>query len=475
MTTAVASDPTQATGRSRPNLRFWIATTGFALIGLGIRIGAVVGRPHRSLGGDAYYFHDAANLLAGGHGFIDPFYFYGHHLHWQIQTASWPPLFVWTLASAAVVGFKSYFAQRIWAGIIGAAAVVVCAMAGREIAGRRVGAIVALIIAIYPNIWMSDEPALSETLTPLLVGLVLWSAYRFWKRPSIKRVAVLSLCLAVAALGRDELTSLFILLLLPMCLLARKTAWRQRFILVGASALVAIVVIGPWVGYNMSRFSKPVYVSDGLGVTLASADCGPTWSSGPLEGFWDIHCSLAVKLPKVHPGADESIGATDEENAAVKFIKHHLDRVVPVALAKLGRGFGFFRPVQQVKLDIFFEVRPYHWAFVGLWSYYGLLALSVPGLIVLVRRRITPLPLVAVTLAVMATMVIAFGDTRYRTPFEVVIAILAAVAVDGLWNAVRRRPPQPVMPASPEPAPTPEPGPDRRPEPDSEPVGAPSV
>jgi 4-amino-4-deoxy-L-arabinose transferase-like glycosyltransferase len=469
MTTAVASDPTQATRRSRPNRWFWVATTGFALIGLGIRIGAVVGRPNRFLGGDAYYFHNAANLLAEGHGFIDPFYWYGHNLHWSIQTASWPPLFVWTLAAAAVVGFKTYFAQRIWAGIIGSIAVVVCGMAGREIAGRRVGAIVALIVAIYPNIWMTDEPALSETITPLLIGLVLWSAYRFWKRPSVKRVAVLSLCLSLAALGRDELTSLFILLLLPMCLLARNTAWRQRFMLVGAGVLVAIVVIGPWVGYNMSRFSKPVYISDGLGVTLASADCGPTWTGGRIEGFWDIKCALAVKLPKVHPGTDESIGAGDEETAAVTFIKHHLDRLVPVTLAKLGRGFGFFKPVENVSLDIFFEDRPYHWAYVGLWSYYALLALSIPGFVVLVRRRVTPLPLIAVTLAVMATMIIAFGGTRYRTPFEVVIAILAAVAIDGLWNAIRHRPPEQVRPPEPEPAPAPMP----RPEP--EPVGAPSA
>jgi len=57
---------------------------------------------------------------------------------------------------------------------------------------------------------------------------------------------------------------------------------------------------------------------------------------------------------------------------------------------------------------------------------------------VLWRRRITRLPLVAVTLATVVTMAIAFGCTRYRTPFEVVLAILASVAVDGFLNLVRR-------------------------------------
>jgi hypothetical protein len=39
-------------------------------------------------------------------------------------------------------------------------------------------------------------------------------------------------------------------------------------------------------------------------------------------------------------------------------------------------------------------------------------------------------------------MMVAFGDTRYRTPFEIVLAILASVAVDGLCNVLRRTRPE---------------------------------
>ncbi len=434
MTTVVgAPEVAHAQGREHPNRGFWIWTAAFAAVGLGIRVAAVLGRPNRSLGGDAKYYNDAANLFVEGYGFIDPFHFYLNHL--RLQTAAWPPLFVWVLAMAAVVGFKSYFAHRMWCAVVGAIAVVVCAMAGREIGGRRVGVLTALVVAVYPNIWMSDEPALSETITPLLVGLVLWSAYRFWKNPSLKSAAVMSLCLSVAALGRDELTILFLLLVVPMVLLARNIAWRQRLVMVGVCAGVAVLVIGPWVGYNMNRFSKPVFISDGLGVTLASADCGSTFSGGQYEGYWDIHCALVATIPK---GVDESVRANIEQDHAVRFVESHLNRLLPVTLAKIGRGFAFFRPMQQIDLDAFFEDRPYNWALVGLWSYYGLLALSLGGVVVLVRRKVTCLPLAAVTVAVMATMAIAFGCTRYRTPFEVVLAILASVAVDGLVNGLRR-------------------------------------
>jgi 4-amino-4-deoxy-L-arabinose transferase-like glycosyltransferase len=440
-------------GRTRPDLRFWLPTAVIAAIGLGIRLGAVVGRSGRTPIDDAFYYHYAANLLVSGYGFIDPFTYYGltgHPLHTQVQTALWPPMFVWVLAMASLVGFKSYFAHRIWCCIIGAAAIVVCGMAGREIAGRRVGILTALVVALYPNIWMSVEPAMSETMTPLVIGLVLWSAYRFWRQPSLWRAAVLSLCLAVSALARDELTSLLILLLVPLCLLARDSTWRQRFAMLGVAAAVAVVVIGPWVGYNMSRFSKPVFISDGLGTTLASADCGPTFSSGEFEGFWDFDCQVHAKVPK-HP-EDESVIAAARQDDALHFLRTHLNRFVPVTLAKVARGFGFFRPYQQVRLDIFFELRPTRWAFIGLWSYYGLFALSIPGLVVLIRRKITVLPLAAVTVAVILTMIVAFGDTRYRTPFEVVLAILASVAVDGLVNVVAGRRRQRATPAEPMPA-----------------------
>jgi len=432
----VAQDTTGT--RARFDRVFWLWTGAIALVALGIRIAAVVGRPNRTAGGDAYYYHNAANLLVAGLGFIDPFRYYPHNLHHHIQMADWPPLFVGMLAMSSLVGFKTYFAHRIWSGVLGTAAVVVCGLAGRQIAGRRVGLITAFIVALYPNIWMSDEPALSETITPLLVGMVLWAAYRFWKRPTIKTAVVLSVAVAITALGRDELTLLFVLLVTPLVLLAKAVPIRQRFVMLAACVLAAVVVLGPWVGYNLSRFSKPVFITTGLGVTLASANCASTWS-GEFAGYWSLKCALAAPI---NPNADESVQGNEAESYAIHFILTHKDRWVSAVLDKVGRGFGFFRPQQQMVFDFRVEGRPYRWALVGLYSYYALFVASLAGAVVLFRRRVTLLPLVAVTVNVVISMIIAFGGTRYRTPFEVVLAVLAAVALDGLCNVVspkRRR------------------------------------
>ncbi len=66
-----------------------------------------------------------------------------------MQTALWPPLFVLVLAIPSAIGLKTFLAHRVWCCIIGAAGIVVCGYAGREIGGRRVGLVAAFIVAVY--------------------------------------------------------------------------------------------------------------------------------------------------------------------------------------------------------------------------------------------------------------------------------------------------------------------------------------
>jgi 4-amino-4-deoxy-L-arabinose transferase-like glycosyltransferase len=424
-----ASSQTTASTRGRRDWPWWAGLAAITALGFGIRLATVLGRPHRQPGGDAYYFHYAANLLVGGHGFIDPWYY---SIHYNIQTADWPPLFVFVLAMTSVVGLKSFFVHRVWCCVIGAAAVTVAGITGREISGRRAGLIAAFLVAVYPNFWMSDELALSEALSPLLVALVLLFAYRFWKRPGRRAALVLGAVMGVAVLGRDELALLVPLILVPLALVAR-VGWRRRFALAGLGVLASLTVVAPWVGYNMARFEKPTFISSGLGITLASANCNQTWS-GAFEGYWSLHCSLATPL---NPHADKSVQSAEAQTYALHYVRAHEGRLLRVELARLGRAFGAFHPLWQVWLDYYVETRPYHWALVGLGMYYALAALAVGGAFVLRRRRVPVFPLVAVGLDVAATVLVSFGQTRYRTPAEVSLVLLAAVQLDWLWSKLR--------------------------------------
>jgi len=410
----------------------------WTVVGLAIRLITVYSQPDKVAGGDAYFYHYGANLLVSGHGFINPYLYIPHGAHHAVQSASFPPLFIFLVAILPAVGLKSFLAERVWCCVLGAAAIVACGYTGREIAGRRVGLIAAFLVAVYPNIWMTDELALSETIAPLLVAGVLWFTYRFWKSPTIPRAIGLGAAIGVAMLGRDELTVLVVFILVPIILLAKALTWGRRAATLGIGLVTVAVVVAPWVGYNLSRFDKPVFISSGLGVTLASADC-PTTYSGQFEGYWSMRCALAYAAePSVNVHADESVEGAELQHLALDYVRAHENRLVPVTLAKLGRAFGFFHPMQQIFLDSYVETRPYRWAVTGLVSYYVLLALSVGGTVVLRRRRIPSFPLWAIGLQVVCSVALTFGQTRYRTTFEVSLVLLAAVQLDWFWSRVRR-------------------------------------
>ena len=418
--------------------RWWLWLGLWTVVGLAIRLITVYSDPNKVAGGDAYFYHYGANLLVSGHGFINPYLYIPHNAHHAVQSASFPPLFIFLVAIPSALGLKTFLVERVWCCILGAAAIVVVGYAGREIGGRRVGLIAAFLLAIYPNIWMTDELALSETIAPVLVAGVLFFTYRFWKCPTIPRVIWLGAAMGVAMLGRDELTVLVVFIVVPIVLLSRALTWKRRFATLGIGLLATALVVAPWVGYNLSRFDKPVFISTGLGVTLASADCAGTYS-GQYEGYWSMPCALHYAgEPSVDIHADESVEGAELQHLALEYVRAHENRLLPVTLAKLGRAFGFFHPMQQIHLDSYVETRPYRWAVTGLVGYYVLLALSIGGTVVLRRRRIPSFPLWAVGLQVVCSVALTFGQTRYRTTFEVSLVLLAAVQLEWFWSRLHR-------------------------------------
>lgn len=424
----------QETGGDGRHRGWPIAMGAIFLVGLAIRIASVLVRPHLPAGGDPLEYVGQANLLVDGKGWIDPIWYM--HNHSMIQTAKLPPLFTMLMALCSLTGLKSFFAHRIWSAILGSTAVPVAGMLAREICGRRfdgrkIGVLAAAVVAVYPNMWLSDGLVMSETISPIMVMLVVWAGYRMLRDPTPRRTAVLGLAIGFAALARDEMVLFALLVLLPIVILARDRDARQKLKLVGLGAACIVVVIAPWVGFNLSRFSHPVFISDRFGLTLASANCEASWY-GDLRGYWSMPCSLRA-ASGVH--GDESELDAAAQKVGARFIRHHLGGLPAIEAVRLGRTFGLYRPVQQINLDAFAERRPRPWALVGLWMYYGLAAGAVAGAVVLKRRGVPLFPVVAVALDVVFAVVVTYGQTRFRATLEPFLVILTAVAAGALiWR-----------------------------------------
>jgi hypothetical protein len=168
---------------------------------------------------------------------------------------------------------------------------------------------------------------------------------------------------------------------------------------------------------------------------LASANCDQTYS-GFGAGYWSFECAAATP---VNPHADESVQEEEARSHALHYVDTHLSELPQVELDRLGRAFGLFRPLQQIRLDSTVETRPYRWALLGLGMYYVLFVTALGGTWVLRRRKIIVFPLWVVGLNVVVSTMIAFGDTRYRTAFEVPLVLLSAVVVDVALGSIADR------------------------------------
>ncbi|HEY6531170.1 MAG TPA: glycosyltransferase family 39 protein [Acidimicrobiales bacterium] len=418
---------------SGPSRRFVSWLIAIVVVGAAVRLAYVwFDRRHAEMiFNDGFYYHHGANLLADGRGFINPF-------EWQfqgrsLQSADHPPLYLVYLGAFSALGLRSVEAHLLASIVFGIAAVAVAGLLGRRVAGERVGLIAAALVAVYPNTWRYDGALLSEGAVILAVLVVVWLAYRYWDRPTIGRLVAVGAVIGIATLARAELLLLVPLLVVPLGLLTRGQSWRNRIGWAALSSVVCVAVLVPWVGYNRSRFEEPVYLSQNLGSTIAGSYC-PSVFDGTLLGYWDFKCpGQAIDASDLPDSSDERADAV-ARRAGLTYLGDHLDRVPVVVAARLGRITGVYRPSQQRDLDTLTEGVSSWVATGGMITLPFMLVGAVAGGVVLRRRGRVVFPLVAPIACVVVTVVVFYAATRFRSTAEGPLCVLAAVALDALWN-----------------------------------------
>lgn len=407
------------------------------LVGLAIRVGYVVAirRSQVPVGNDSFFYHEGANLLARGHGFIQPHVFAAGSVE---QAADHPPLYLLWLSIASWVdpgANTSQVTHMLWSCVLGTATVVMCGLLGRQVAGPRAGLVAASMAAVYPNLWVHEGMLMAETMSIFMVTLVLWSAYRFWEDPTAGRAALLGLCSGLAALVRPELILTLPFLLVPLVLTRRRVPWRQRFGWLSMGGATALATLAPWVAFNFSRFEEPVYMSTNFAVTMAAANCDSTYH-GEAIGYKDWECAAEaheVAAARNPDWTEFDASQRDRElrREVVSYMRDHRDRVPLVVAARLARTLKLYRVGHEIDYDNLIHGQERGVVYAGLVSWYLLAGFAVIGAVTLRRRRSVPLfPLLAVPAIVLLAVAVTFAQTRYRAPAEPAVVVLAAVAID---------------------------------------------
>jgi len=399
--------------------------------------------------GDAYLYQRGAVLLAEGEGFINPYQFDLFGI--RQEDASHVPLFMLWLWLPAAVGITGAEAAALWSAVLGAGTVVLVGCTGRLIAGTRVGLGAAALAAVYPNVFSHDGFLQSETMAIFAVTLTVFLAYRYWQAPSRWRAAWVGVGCALAMLSRSELALLVPILLAPLLWRTPDTSGCERLGRLVLAGVAAAVLVSPWVAFNLTRFERPVTLSDNFGYTLLTATCDTTYY-GEGIGYWDFACAEPTYERIDAPRNDRSVNEVAFRKEAIEYIRAHPSRVPVVVVARWARATGvwdLFTGFDQVDKDRYVEGRDALVAWGGAFMFYGLASFSVVGVIALRHRRVTVIPLVAPLVVVMLAITLTFYMNRYRASAETCLCLLAAVGIDAALERVGRR--RPRVSRSPEP------------------------
>jgi len=415
--------PDVSANEARRPSRFGRGLLLIVFLALGFRVGYVltVTRHDHHLY-DAIFYELEARKVADGRGFVDPFQ--GRYA--GEPEAGHPPLTVLVLAPAAELGGDSQLWMRFTMAALGTATVLLVGLLGRELAGERAGLLAAAMAAVYANLWMNDGLLMSETLAALTTAGAVLLAYRLLRRPTLGVALGLGAACGLAALARAELLLLVPLLGVPAAWTACRRDTRAQLRVIGGIVGATVVVVGPWIGFNLARFERPTFLSTGDGGALVGANC-PTTYYGDAVGFWNIYC-----VPhRPSRGGDLSLVSEHDRTKAVDYARAHAGRLPVVVLARVGRLLGVYAPGQLVKYTVG-EGRPRWASYLGLVTFLLLLPLAVVGGRRL-RRRGQPIwPLLAPAVLVVVAAALVYGTPRFRAPAEPSLVVLGAVGTAAL-------------------------------------------
>lgn len=398
--------------------RFALGLAGLAGLALVLRLlQVVVAGPHAGYGGDAFFYSEAARLLADGRGYLDPFALV--YQHRVTASAAHPPLWSTLLAPFAWVGLDGTGAQRVIGCGLGAGVTVLVGLLGRRLGGERAGLWAAGLAALYVPWIVLDGSLMSETLAGGLVAIVLLAALAWRERPTRGRTLAVGVALALATLARQEAGLLVLLLAVP--LMARTPR------ALALCVVACLVVIAPWTIRNAVAFRAFVPVSTNDGALLAGGNCDRTYH-GPETGAWFFFC--------VPPSSErnEAVRAAGFRSQGLHYAREHLGRVPVVAAARLGRTFGLWAPT-----DFGFgspERRDRTLDLVGVVLWYAVVVAAAFGAARLPGR--TRWLLLAPVAAVALSTLPSAGNPRFRHIAEVPLLALAGVTAAQAAAAVSR-------------------------------------
>jgi 4-amino-4-deoxy-L-arabinose transferase-like glycosyltransferase len=397
------------------------------LVTLAVRLALVFATPHYAPATDsADYDHSAVSLVEHGRFPASELTLSGG------PTAFRPPLFPLALSAAYRLAGTGSASQRWQAGrlleaMLGALAVGLLFLIALELWGRARAIVVGGLAAAYPPLILIGSSLMVEPLfVALELGAVL-AALRSRRGGGPAPALAAGVLTGLAALTRGN----GIVLCLPLCLLAAapgpaRLRLRRAAVVLGATALTVL----PWAIRDLAVFGQPVALSTETGYALAGTYNGAAQHDGRYPTLWIPPAAQVVDAVRRHPGANEAQVSAALSSGAVRYVERHPGSVLRTAGWTALRLLDLPGPGLE-RVAARGEAYPVWLAVVSVYAFWVMAGLGLLGLLRGAARRGPPSLWWCPAVLVLSTLFI-LGTTRYRSPADPFLLLLAAGAFTGL-------------------------------------------
>ncbi len=384
------------------NLSRWLRPGPILLIALTLRLGWAFLVPMHPVS-DGYIYDAFAREIAAGRGYAFPA---GNPtVYWPVGPSALYGAFYALLPVSPVVALNIVMGCAVVAGIY---------RLGCRHFGDRVGAIAALIAALWP-VWIQFTTAPNSELPFILFMVLVLLARSEPRLPDWARTMLSTALIIAAAFMRPTILPLALLLPLLDHPIRQPARAARRFVLaLGVMALL----LTPWAMRNQALFGEPVLVSANFGANLWMGN-NPASTGGymtlpeidtPNEVTRDAYFKTeALNFIRANPGhylwlCMKRIGLSfDRETIGVTWNQHSLSE-------------GMQGPIKIVSSAYWFLA--FGLSLIGV----GLFLRENPA------RIFDPLVVAPALFAAVAVLVV--GQDRYHMPMMPFIAIFAAFAIE---------------------------------------------
>ena len=349
---------------------------------------------------DSVFYHRAAEALAGGGGYDDP---------WTGRpTAQWPPAYPAVLALAYLPPGQNLLAGKALNVALALAGVLLTYLVASRLFSRRAGLLAALVLAVFPSYVYLSTLIFSENLFVPAFLLVLLLVVRWGladRQPTALQSLAVGAVIAFSALVRAEGIWLLgpALVVWLVAARGRATATRNAVLVLAGTA----VLLAPWTVRNALQLHEFAPVRSGASASLGVGLSPDYEQYGPVPP--------PVPLPTV--GDD---------------LRFYLERPWHVFVLLGKKAYDLY----ENDHDIVYWV---HWVALGpaayrRWqdvadaAYYGFGAVALGGLtLLLLARHRGALFLGGVILTWTLGMALIIPEPRYHFALLPLLSILASV------------------------------------------------